>query len=111
MRSCSLNNMAGYTIEDLVRAAEELWPTAYAEAWDRPGLTVGNPSAPVSQVLLAVDATLATVTEAIDSQASMLLTHHPLLLKGVHSVAASTAKGVSKLMLFHSLSTHWIRVP
>lgn len=99
--------MAGYTIEDLVRAAEELWPTAYAEAWDRPGLTVGNPSAPVSQVLLAVDATLATVTEAIDSQASMLLTHHPLLLKGVHSVAASTAKGAMITRLIEHGCAHF----
>ncbi|HTZ45867.1 MAG TPA: Nif3-like dinuclear metal center hexameric protein, partial [Jatrophihabitans sp.] len=45
------------------------------------------------RVLLAVDCVPATVAEAVDIGAGLLLTHHPLLLSGVHSVAADTGKG------------------
>ncbi len=45
------------------------------------------------RIHLAVDPTVATVAEALEAQAQLLVTHHPLLLKGVHSVAATTPKG------------------
>ena len=45
------------------------------------------------QVLYAVDVTPAVVDEAISWGADLIVAHHPLLLKGVDSVAADTAKG------------------
>jgi dinuclear metal center YbgI/SA1388 family protein len=44
-------------------------------------------------VLFAVDPVASVVEEAIDWQADLLVTHHPLLLRPVHGVAATTAKG------------------
>ncbi len=44
-------------------------------------------------IRLAVDAVLETVDEAIDDGAQLLLTHHPLLLRGVTSVAEDRYKG------------------
>ena len=41
----------------------------------------------------AVDPTLAVIDEAIAAGADLLVTHHPLLLRGIHSVATTTAKG------------------
>ena len=81
------------TVADVAAAAETLWPAAGAEAWDAVGLVSGDPSAPVARVLLAVDAVAATVGEAVDSGAGLLLAHHPLLLRGVTSVASDRAKG------------------
>ncbi|QIK62012.1 Nif3-like dinuclear metal center hexameric protein [Leucobacter viscericola] len=82
-----------YTIADVRRVAEEFWPVATAESWDRVGLVSGSDSSPLRRVLLAVDAVAATVDEALEWDADLLLTHHPLLLRGVHSVAEDTAKG------------------
>ena len=82
-----------HTIADLRRVAEELWPAATAESWDRVGLVSGRDDAPLTRVLLAVDAVQATVREALDWGASALVTHHPLLLRGIHSVAEDTSKG------------------
>ena len=78
------------TVHDTVN---DLWPEATAEEWDRVGLVSGDRGAAISHIHLAVDATLETVTEAVDLGAQLLLTHHPLLLRGVHSIAESTAKG------------------
>jgi dinuclear metal center YbgI/SA1388 family protein len=77
----------------VVAAIEARYPPATAEEWDRVGLVVGDPSAPVETVLLAVDCVPATVAEAASLGAQMLVVHHPLLLRGVHTVATSTTKG------------------
>jgi dinuclear metal center YbgI/SA1388 family protein len=53
----------------------------------------GDPAEPVSRVLFAVDAVAETVDEALDAGAQLLVTHHPLLLRGVHGVGADTPKG------------------
>ncbi|WP_336662007.1 Nif3-like dinuclear metal center hexameric protein [Leucobacter sp. USHLN154] len=82
-----------FELADLRAVAEELWPGEIAEGWDRVGLVSGADAAPLRRVLLAVDAVDATVTEAIEWGADALLTHHPLLLRGVHSLAEDTAKG------------------
>ncbi|GLI28989.1 GTP cyclohydrolase 1 type 2 [Agromyces rhizosphaerae] len=81
------------SLADVVSAAHELWPLDGAEAWDAPGLVSGDPRAEVSRVLLAVDAVDATVAEAVDGGYDLLLTHHPLLLRGVTSVAEDRYKG------------------
>ncbi|KTR86212.1 Nif3-like dinuclear metal center hexameric protein [Leucobacter chromiiresistens] len=82
-----------YALADLREAAEALWPGAIAESWDRVGLVTGADSAPLRRVLLAVDAVGETAAEALEWGADALLTHHPLLLRGVHTVAEDTAKG------------------
>ena len=81
------------TVADVTAVAERLWPAAGAETWDAVGLIAGDVEAPVTSVLLAVDAALGTVDEAVDSRADMLLVHHPLLLRGVTTVASDRYKG------------------
>src|SRR6476469_7324510 len=81
------------TLGTIQLAVEELWPESLAEDWDEVGLVAGHPNAEVHRVLFAVDPTIAVIEEAIDFGAELLITHHPLLLRGVTSVAANTAKG------------------
>lgn len=66
---------------------------AGAEEWDAPGLVVGNPAHELRRILLAVDAVAATGREAVEVDAQLLLVHHPLLLRGVTSVAEDRPKG------------------
>ncbi len=77
----------------MVAALERAYPPALAEAWDAVGLVCGDPEEPVSRVLVAVDPVPETVEEAIASGAQLLVTHHPLLLRGVHGVPADSPKG------------------
>lgn len=85
--------MNEFVLRDLRRVAEQMWPVESAESWDRVGLVTGRDETPLRRVLLAVDAVRDTVEEAAEWQADVLLTHHPLLLRGVHSLAENTAKG------------------
>lgn len=86
-------NRSMTTLADVREAVETLWPPERAEAWDAVGLIAGEPNAPVQRILLAVDAVLETSQEALEVEADLLLVHHPLLLRGVNSVAADTPKG------------------
>ena len=81
------------TLADIVAVSEKLWPSSGAEDWDAVGLVSGDPAAEVTSIRLAVDAVLDTVDEAIAESAGLLLTHHPLLLRGVTTVAENRYKG------------------
>lgn len=89
------------TVGEIVAILDRYYPPRLAEDWDAPGLSVGDPTAPVERVLFAVDPILAIADEAADWSATMLVTHHPLMLRGVTTVATSTGKGavVHRLIL------------
>lgn len=78
-------------LSEVIDVLEAAYPPALAESWDSVGLVCGDPDEPLDSVTIAVDATSAVVAEVPDG--GLLLAHHPLLLRGVDTVAASTPKG------------------
>ncbi|HTJ32024.1 MAG TPA: Nif3-like dinuclear metal center hexameric protein [Dactylosporangium sp.] len=80
-------------VADLIELLQQRYPTEWAEDWDRVGFVLGEPDAEVTRVLLAVDCDPAVVDEAEAAGAEFVFTHHPLLLRGVSSVAPTTYKG------------------
>jgi dinuclear metal center YbgI/SA1388 family protein len=89
-------------LREVVAALEGLYPPRTASSWDRVGLASGDLDQPVSLVHFAVDPTLAVIEEARAAGADLLVTHHPLLLRGVHSVATTGAKGASVTALIEN---------
>jgi dinuclear metal center YbgI/SA1388 family protein len=81
------------TVAEVTAAMQARYPAEHAESWDRVGLVVGDPAAPVRQILLAVDCVPETVAEAVAIGADLMIVHHPLLLRGVSSVATTSYKG------------------
>ena len=80
-------------LAELIGAMDAWFDPRWAESWDAVGLVCGDPDDELSRVVLAVDAVPATVDETVASGAGLLITHHPLLLAGVHGVPASDPKG------------------
>ena len=78
-------------LADVIEVLDEAYPPRLAQTWDSVGLVCGDPDDAVESVTVAVDATPAVVDEVPES--GLLLAHHPLLLRGVDTVAASTPKG------------------
>ena len=81
------------TVHKVVSWFEDAYPPRLAEGWDRVGLSVGDPDAAVTRVLFAVDVTDATVAEAVETGADLIVSHHPLLLRGIHAVRTDEPKG------------------
>lgn len=80
-------------LADVVAALDAQYPRETAEAWDAVGLALGDPLGPAQRVLFAVDPTPEVAAEAVSMQADLLVTHHPLFLRGVHGFAETTAQG------------------
>jgi dinuclear metal center YbgI/SA1388 family protein len=81
------------TVGDAIAALQRAYPRELAAEWDAVGLVCGDPAEPLRSVLVAVDPVPETVEEAVGEGAQLLVTHHPLLLRGVHGVGADTPKG------------------
>lgn len=85
--------MTAVTVQDVVGALEAAYPPALAESWDQVGLICGDPADEVTKVAFALDCTQEVAERAVAAGAQLLVVHHPLLLRGAHSVAANTPKG------------------
>lgn len=81
------------TVGDIRSILDTAYPPALAESWDAVGLICGDPADEVHKVAFALDCTQAVAEEAVRLGAQMLVVHHPLLMRGVTSVAADTPKG------------------
>ncbi|MEV4192490.1 Nif3-like dinuclear metal center hexameric protein [Streptomyces toxytricini] len=80
-------------LSEVIAALDALWPPSRAEQWDAVGTVCGDPDAEVARVLFAVDPVQEVVDEAVELGADLLVTHHPLYLRGTTTVSAGTFKG------------------
>ncbi|MCH9815945.1 MAG: Nif3-like dinuclear metal center hexameric protein [Actinomycetia bacterium] len=80
-------------LAEVLTLLDRSYDPATAEPWDQVGLVSGALEQPVSRVLFAVDPILPVIEEAVAGQYDLLVTHHPLLLHGIHAMADSSAKG------------------
>ncbi|BBX08590.1 GTP cyclohydrolase 1 type 2 [Mycolicibacterium aichiense] len=81
----------GVKLAEIIAVLDDAYPPGLAQSWDSVGLVCGDPDDVVDSVTVAVDAT-AEVAATVGPR-GLLLAHHPLLLRGVDTVAASTPKG------------------
>ena len=77
-------------IRDITDAIEQYAPLRLQEEWDNAGIQVGNPEAEVTGVLLCTDATEAVVSEAIDRGFNLVISHHPLIFRGLKKIMGRT---------------------
>jgi dinuclear metal center YbgI/SA1388 family protein len=80
-------------LSDVTALVDGWYDPDWAADWDAVGLVCGDPHQDVAKVLLAVDPDAAVVAEALEWGADMVICHHPLLLRPVHGVAATSPKG------------------
>ncbi len=87
------------TVADLVQALGCIAPLELAAEWDNVGLLLGDEAAPVRRVMTCLTVTPASVAEAIDAGADLIVTHHPVLFRPTQRLTAATAEGRMLLSL------------
>jgi dinuclear metal center YbgI/SA1388 family protein len=80
-------------LSELLSVFESLWPQSGADDWDQVGLACGSADQQVDSVLFCVDPTLSVLQEAKQKSCQLVVSHHPLLLEGIHTVAEGELKG------------------
>ncbi|MBK7787347.1 MAG: Nif3-like dinuclear metal center hexameric protein [Saprospiraceae bacterium] len=81
------NNIEQMTkIKDLVQFINDIAPYALQENYDNSGLITGNPDAEIAGVLVSLDCTETVIDEAIELGCNVVLSHHPIVFKGLKSL-------------------------
>ncbi|MDL9937327.1 Nif3-like dinuclear metal center hexameric protein [Gordonia sp. ABSL1-1] len=91
--SAGQSAVGSVTVGDVVGVVEAAYPPALAASWDEVGLVCGDRAEQVRTVRVCVDVTDEVVDAAVADGIDLILAHHPLLLRGVTTVAADTGKG------------------
>lgn len=77
-------------IKDVSAFLESLAPQHLQESYDNSGLLTGNPDTTVSGVLVTLDCTEAVIAEAIDLNCNLIVSHHPIIFKGIKKLTGQT---------------------
>ena len=78
------------TVADIMEFMESLAPKDLKMDWDNVGLNCGSKAAPVRKILVALDPFEHVCREAVDWNADLLVTHHPLIFRPWSSVTDET---------------------
>ena len=70
-------------LKELIGYLEEVAPLRYQETYDNAGLIVGDPDMDLTGAMISLDATPEVIQEAIDSGCNVVVSHHPIIFKGI----------------------------
>jgi dinuclear metal center YbgI/SA1388 family protein len=87
------------TVADVITFLERFAPLDLAEEWDNVGLLAGDRLRETNVVLTCLTLTPDVAREAIERQAGLIVTHHPLLFRPVKRLTADDAEGRMLLAL------------
>lgn len=68
-------------------------PTGIQMSYDNVGLILGDPSAPVSRILVCLDVTEDVVDEALSKKCELIVSHHPLIFNKISSINPTDEQG------------------
>lgn len=77
----------------VIDAIDKIAPQYLAEGWDNVGLLLGNPSQLISKILVALDITQAVADFAVEHKVDMIISHHPLIFKGLKNLRTDLPHG------------------
>ena len=82
-------------VGDITAVLEAFAPLRIQESWDNSGLIIGSPDDEVHGVLVGFDCTPALIEEAVEKGCDMVVTHHPLIFKGIRRIDSKDPVGAA----------------
>ncbi|KLT64634.1 Nif3-like dinuclear metal center hexameric protein [Pedobacter sp. BMA] len=70
-------------LAEITNYLESIAPLHYQEDYDNSGLIVGDPNMEIHAALIALDCVESIVDEAISAGCNLIITHHPIVFKGL----------------------------
>ncbi|HBH06702.1 MAG TPA: Nif3-like dinuclear metal center hexameric protein [Flavobacteriales bacterium] len=77
-------------LKELVAIFNQFAPMIYQEAYDNTGIQIGEPEKEIQAALLSLDVTEEVIQEAIEKKCNLIITHHPLLFRGLKRISGSS---------------------
>ncbi len=82
-----------YKVSEILSYITEIAPLHWQENYDNSGLLLGNADAMVDKALLTIDVTEDVVDEAIENSFHLIISHHPLIFKGLKNILEDNTLG------------------
>ncbi len=73
-------------VRDVTEVLEGFAELGIQEEWDNSGLCIGSPDMEVTGIMLGLDCTAELLREARAAGANMVVTHHPLIFRGLKRI-------------------------
>ena len=89
-------------VNDALNFLSDFAPIELAEDWDNVGLLIGQRDDPVSSIMTCLTLTPDVAEEAVSNEASLVVTHHPILFRAVKKLTDDTAEGRMLLSLIRA---------
>lgn len=70
-------------ISEIISQLESFAPPALQESYDNAQLLVGDVNSECTGILISLDTTEAIIEEAIEKKCNLVVSHHPLIFKGI----------------------------
>lgn len=105
------------SIQEVLHYLEALAPPAYQESYDNSGLIVGDASLSLTGILISLDCTEAVVEEAIQKGCNLVVSHHPIVFKGLKKlngknyVERTVIKAIQNNVALYAIHTNLDHVP
>ncbi len=90
-RTAAKSSSPTVSVHDVWEALDAEFPFAHRADWDNVGILLGDPRAPARRVVIALDATSASVAACRRHKADLLVTHHPVIHAPLKSIRADQA--------------------
>lgn len=87
------------TVATVVDYLDHFAPLPLAAEWDNVGLLLGDRAASVERIMSCLTVTPGSAAEAIEAGAQLIVTHHPILFRGVKRLTTTTPEGRTLLAL------------
>jgi dinuclear metal center YbgI/SA1388 family protein len=90
------------SVAAVVEWLERFAPRELAADWDNVGLLLGDRAAPAGRVMTCLTVTPESAAEAVERQAGLVVTHHPILFRPVQRLTTDTPEGRMLLSLIRA---------
>jgi len=93
-------------MRSVIRVCDKLAPPGLAAEWDNVGLVIGDPSARLKGIMVALDVTEEAIEAAAGANCNLMIVHHPPILAPIKRIDAKSPQG----RLINNLLTRGISV-
>jgi len=78
-------------LKQIINPLEKFAPLSLQESYDNAGLLIGSTEQEIKGILISVDVTEKILDEAIEKNCNLVVSHHPLIFKGLKSITGKNA--------------------
>lgn len=94
-------------IKTITDAIERFAPLSLQESYDNCGLQIGDPEGETSAALLCLDVTEEVMEEAVRRGCDMVISHHPVLFRGLKQIVGATpSQRIAAMAISHGIAIY-----